>query len=353
MVNSLKKERQSGIELLRICAALGVVYGHFLNTGGLFTNASISGVNYGVMTLIRSIVIASVDIFVIISGYFLCTTQNRSIGKPLNLLLQISVFSVVLTVILSILGFQKFSVNGLLSAIIPSNWFVTLYIVLYLISPYMNVIYKNLSVNTWKYFIGILLLLFSIWPTVLGVADHFGVPFTKGLSTMGHGGNNAGYTIVNFITLYSIGAFVRYNDLDKKLNVKLAILLAFICVILLWGIRFIPMNTQPWHIAGWYDNILVILLATMLFVIFKRINIRSSFVNKLAKAAFTCYIIHKFFFKMISPEDVLVMPLIKALGFIFLFSIGVYMVSWCLFMIFDVSVGKFLKKLDEKPLNLV
>ena len=34
--NRTKRERESGIEVLRILAAMGVVYSHFLNGGGHF-----------------------------------------------------------------------------------------------------------------------------------------------------------------------------------------------------------------------------------------------------------------------------------------------------------------------------
>ena len=34
--NKTKQERESSIELLRILAAMGVVYSHFLNGGGHF-----------------------------------------------------------------------------------------------------------------------------------------------------------------------------------------------------------------------------------------------------------------------------------------------------------------------------
>ena len=84
-----------------------------------------------VMTLIRSVTISSVDVFVIITGYFLCSTQNRSLGKPLNLLFQVSLYSAILTFGLFLTGQADFSTKELIASAVPSNWFITLYVILY------------------------------------------------------------------------------------------------------------------------------------------------------------------------------------------------------------------------------
>ena len=96
-MNTQIKARESGIELLRILAAAGVVFSHYCNEGGIFSD-SIGGGNYLILSLIRSFTISSVDIFVLITGYFLCTTNKRSIGKPLGLLLQVVFYNTSLKI---------------------------------------------------------------------------------------------------------------------------------------------------------------------------------------------------------------------------------------------------------------
>lgn len=305
-----------------------------------------------VMTLVRSVTISSVDVFVIITGFFLCTNQVRSLGKPLSLLFQVSVYSVIIVITLSLLGYSDLSAKGVLFSLVPSNWFVTLYVVLYLISPYLNHILSHLTYKTWIYYLTILLAFFSIWPMIIGMAGHFGV-MLEGLSTYGRGGNNAGYTLVNFIVLYSIGAFCRMNEIDKKIKTWFLLLVIVVSVLLLWGIRFIPLNTTPWHVAGWYDNILVIALATCLFLFFKKMHFTSVVINKLSAAAFACYIIHGYCLKIACPEIVLSMPLYEALGIIGIFIIGIYLLSWCLYSLYTVSIGRLFKKLDNYKFDLI
>lgn len=305
-----------------------------------------------IMTLIRSVTISSVDIFVIITGYFLCSTQNRSLGKPLSLLFQVSLYSLIVFFAISLSRFSNFSVRSLLGALVPNNWFITLYVVLYIISPYLNAVFRNLSTTKWFYYLGIVLVSFSLWPTFLGVASHFGVDLS-GLSTYGRGGNNAGYTFINFVVLYSIGAFIKMNEIEKKIKTKYVIVCIFLCVLALWGMRYISLNTEPWHIAGWYDNLLVILLAASIFLAFKRLHFSIKIVNHLATAAFSCYIIHPRLIALTDPNIVLMLPLPESIGFISLFIILTYLLSWGLYNIYKYCFSKIFKRLDNIKFHLI
>ena len=306
-----------------------------------------------VMTLIRSVTISSVDIFVIITGYFLSSTQNRSLGKPLSLLFQVSLYSLILTSFLLFTGLSNISIKGLIGSAVPNNWFITLYVVLYLLSPYLNVVYSSItSTRKWVVFLLILITMFSIWPMALGLSGHYGFQL-NGLSTYGLGGNHAGYTLINFVILFSIGAFCRKNDLMSKLNNSVLQLSILCIVLLLWGFRFIPINTEPWHMAGWYDNILVILLSTFLFLFFKNLHFKSRFINSFAKASFPCYIIHGILLGLINTETVLTRPLFESLGYILIFILGVYLIAWCLYFVFTLSMGRVIKRLDNVKLNFI
>lgn len=345
-------QRESGIELLRIFAAFGVVFSHFLNLGGIFGSDQINYSSYMVMTLIRSITIASVDIFVIITGFFLSTNQVRSLGKPLSLLFQVSIYSVIFTIAFYLIGKTDLSIRGILFSLLPSNWFVTLYVVLYIIFPYLNFYLVNLKYETWIYYLSIVLVLFSLLPMFLGIADHLGLSL-QGLSTYGFGGNNAGYTLVNFITLYSIGAFCRLNEIEKKVKSLHLLFIAAVCILILWGIRFIPLNTKPWHIAGWYDNIFVLTLASCLFLIFKKLNFNSFVINSLSAAAFTCYIIQGYCLKMVSIDTILCYPLHKSLAVIAIFIICTYLFAFCIYYFYTSVFGSFFNKLDKKRIQLI
>ena len=281
-----------------------------------------------------------------ITGYFLCTSQHRSIGKPIGLLLQISIYSCLVYLVLSAFKVYPFSIRSIIGCCIPSNWFITLYIVIYLISPCINIALGKLSNRGWKVLISILLILFSGIPMILGCIENIGINLS-GLSTSGRGGNQAGYTLVNFVVLYCIGACIRKNELDKKIKHSKSFIVIIISALVLWGWRFIPMNIKPWHMAGWYDNILVILLAASALIFFKRLKFRSSFVNYIAKSAFTVYIIHIPLFLLVSPKDVLQLPMLQMLCTIVIIICCIYVIAIVMYKLYEFFCIKTIKYLDK------
>lgn len=86
--------RASNIELLRIITMFGVIILHYNNEsiGGAFKYVAPSSLNYYVLDFLESVFICAVDLFVLITGYYMINTQKRSIIKPLKLIIQVIVF---------------------------------------------------------------------------------------------------------------------------------------------------------------------------------------------------------------------------------------------------------------------
>lgn len=88
--------RQSNIELLRILAVMGVIVLHYNNRsmGGGFLFTQSLPINHFILKVIESVNISAVDLFMLISGYFLITSDKRNILKPIQLFFQVIIFSV-------------------------------------------------------------------------------------------------------------------------------------------------------------------------------------------------------------------------------------------------------------------
>ena len=73
----MKVERQSNIELLRILAIMGVIVLHYGNPsmGGGRSDVKESSINSYVLYLVISLFACAVDLFMIISGYFMCNSK--------------------------------------------------------------------------------------------------------------------------------------------------------------------------------------------------------------------------------------------------------------------------------------
>lgn len=343
MTNCIKRE--SGIELLRIFAAAGVVFCHYGNYGGIFEH-NIPEWNYYSITFLRCIAIAAVNIFIAITGYFLCMSNTRPIGKPCSLLLQCSVYSTLFYTIFAVCGDNSFSIKGFLYYLIPSNWFITLYVVLYFISPYLNYALIGLSDKGRTILILMLLLFFSIIPMCVKFVELIGWNF-DGLSTIGRGGNQAGYNLVNFVVLYCIGAYIRLNSIELKITMRRAVFLLFVCVVILWiWLVFVPMNSLPVHMARWYDNIIVIIISSLCIIIFRKMKFYNAMINSCAKVAFTVYLIHFYFLCLVDPSSKMQMSLLSMWANIIGFIVVSFAIAWVMHFLYERSIGRFLKNLD-------
>lgn len=78
------KERNYGIDLLRIVSMIGVMTLHILGHGGVLDNTKILSFNYDLAWLLEVCAYCAVDCFVLISGYV--SVQARHKGSNIVLL---------------------------------------------------------------------------------------------------------------------------------------------------------------------------------------------------------------------------------------------------------------------------
>ena len=90
-MNNIKKLRDSNIELLRIISMIMIVVHHYEMFAG-FTNSGNVSLNSYIEIALYSLGKLGVNIFVIISGYFLITSQFNT-KKAVKLWMQIFFYS--------------------------------------------------------------------------------------------------------------------------------------------------------------------------------------------------------------------------------------------------------------------
>ena len=94
--------RNSNIELLRILSAIGIIILHYNNVlfGGAFYYVAPHSINEFILYFIQYLNIASLNIFILISGYYLSKNNSRTILKPLKLVVQVVFISLLFYFIL-------------------------------------------------------------------------------------------------------------------------------------------------------------------------------------------------------------------------------------------------------------
>lgn len=141
------KERNYGLDFLRVFSMLLVVVLHVLGQGGILDSAAPGSANYWVAWFMESASICCVDCFALISGYFLSVNKTK-ISSIAFLWAQALFYSVTLTLLFYFFfpgtSMDKFDVAFSFFPVMTKRyWYVSAYIGMYIISPILNVIIEN------------------------------------------------------------------------------------------------------------------------------------------------------------------------------------------------------------------
>ena len=73
---------------------MGVIVLHYNNKdiGGALQYVTKGSINYHFLNVIESLFICAVDLFILITGYYMINTQKRNVIKPIKLIFQVIVF---------------------------------------------------------------------------------------------------------------------------------------------------------------------------------------------------------------------------------------------------------------------
>ena len=178
------KKRQANIEMLRCIAMMMVVMLHYLSKGGFL--APLTGeldINHYVAWGMEAFAIVAVNVYVLISGYFL-VDSTFSLKKIIRLWLQVFFYSLSLPAILilislflpeteKLLVLSELNLYQLLQYGFPllmeHYWFISAYLVMYLFFPFLALGMKSMSKDMLQKMIFLLLLVLSVAKTVLPV----------------------------------------------------------------------------------------------------------------------------------------------------------------------------------------
>lgn len=336
-----KKIRDSNFELLRLFLILFVIILHYngqvCNVLELTQNAS-----FVIKYFIRigeALCVCAVNVFLLISGYFLCEKDSVNIRKVINLFVVLIVFSFASYFLKLIFGIDEFRIKSLIGCLLPGNYYAYLYSAVFILSPFLNLI-TRLEKKQFNIFLLIILILFSIFPTVIDfLSEIISSINSSGRSFISGDGNNNGYTLINFIMLYFIGAFIRKNE------VHLSLIKSFFAYLFTTLVLLVGMKINPAHIFD-YCNIFVIFQSFFFFLIFLNISIKSRIINFMAKSIWGMFIIHfsvmKCICKFIDIENVCYLNSYKVFIVTFLVIILTFLIS----MTIDIILRFLIKPVD-------
>lgn len=289
-VQNSVKAREANMELLRIVAMLMVITLHCVGRGLLLSNSVISNVNLLLIQFLDSFSLTANSLFILLTGYYY-------IGKKFNLRKILSLwgktlfYCILIFTIYSILNLKTNFLNSFFPVFSGAYWFITSYIALYFIMPFLNIAINKFSQKQCKFLIIFLVILMGVIRIIFNPADLFNSTF------------------MHIIVIYIIGAYIKkYVKIEpnKQYFIKyvlVAIIFTVAITILNVLVHIVPKTLDVWiiiaNILSYFRNfinIILVYMAILLFMKFKTINIKSNKLSKLilyiSPSVFSIYIIH-------------------------------------------------------------
>ncbi|MBQ7410437.1 MAG: acyltransferase [Clostridia bacterium] len=281
------KERKSNFELLRIFAMILIILHHYSLHGGLFKIDS-TGINKFIGTTIYFGGKLGVNLFVILSGYFLINSKFKC-KKVLKLILQVLFYTIgLISLYIVIKGMPE--TNIIKKSFFPitygTYWFFTIYIGLYVLSPFINKFLNGISKKNLGTLLVILTFMFSILGTVTLESKFMG-------------------NLQWFVFLYMVGAYINLYDFPK-ISKKIFYLLSIFGLILIIGIvnliTYISIEnsnhfSRIYQIVG-MNYLLTFIESICIFMTFKNFEVKNNkIINVLGKSSFGVYLFHENMFR--------------------------------------------------------
>ena len=283
----MQTQRKSNFELLRIFCMLMIVASHF----GLYTpfqfSATTITMNRLWMQLLQIGGNVGVNIFVLISGYFLVNVPDIKLNKVWKLWSQLSFYSLSIFIVFVITGLREFSWLSLLESAFPVTfnkwWFASTYFIMYLFTPFINILLHKLDKKMYQKMLVLMFICWSVIPT---------------LTTSSLKSNE----LIWFICMYSAGGYIRLWVEEQKISWKKYFAGALCLAILTFGtvIVFDVLGMRYAFFAQhatyfyWMQRIPTLLIAVLLFIGVKNIDIPyNKIINTVSSATFGVYLIHE------------------------------------------------------------
>lgn len=270
--------RKSNIELLRLVAIFFVILEHFIIKGvgtvGFTSPYSIEQHGMGGV-LIVSFCICAVNLFLLITGWFGVRNLYKGVVR---LVIDCIAFGSISYVCLCTFFDHGFTVvEWFKSSIFTPNRFVTVYMMLLIISPLIERALEEVDFAQFRTFI----ILFTIVEVVFGYVFNY----------------SNGYDLVHFAYMYCLARYLKLSSETKRNIVTRKYSLAiYLVTSLAIAAAFIFLNVVV-HKCGAmfyfrYNNPLIIISAGSLFLFFTRLQFSNRIVNILATGVFGTFILH-------------------------------------------------------------
>ena len=292
----MTKERDIGLDLLRIISMIMVVCLHCCNHGGLVEGTLVPGtVNWVLGNTVFALVFVSVNCFVLLSGYFQCTSRFKP-SRFASTWLQAFFYSVLFCLVINIICpgesislVKELTQSGMVVSM-SQYWFVTAYLLMYAVSPFLNCAIQAMARTKHLLCCMVLVGIFSVAHNVVYINDF--------------GGVRGGSSFLWFCILYMIAAYFRLYLMRGRMSAKRLFFAYLLCALVIAAERVAAQYITPMifgrvalnSLFFSYNSIFTLAASCFLFLCFRELSISNQrvcrIISAVAPLAFGVYLIH-------------------------------------------------------------
>lgn len=364
-----KEKRNSGIDLLRMVLMFMVIYLHMagLNVDNrLLCNTDYMSVKGGCFYTITAFCMVAVNTFVIISGYF-GIQHEAKYHKAVEYWLQGLFYNIVITLAYVYISgvFNPFDTSVFLISIVGRNiwWFLSAFILLTLLKPFLNIAISKMSLTALKKFVAIMILITVIYPDLIQ-----GINYVFGKNLLFYTIVESGFNWIWFVCLYIIGATLKRIERQgiKKMTYLCKYLACiFACIGLSYGLSVWLQSSTLITYFMRYTSLFMTLGGVYLFKFFLHLEIKNKIFIKilsLSKYTFGIYLFHEHpYIRMWLEEKIytklpymnsvkIVLVVLSSMISIYIIGIAIDMVRLKLFswLQLDRNISSLSRKVNDK-----
>lgn len=269
---SRPQNRAAGLDIIRGIAIFFVIAGHFfLHTG--FNTTNFSGVSMFIQGMAQSLFIINVDLFMMLTGYL---NINKRVERNyylngLRVIISYLFISVVVILFRKYYSGDDYTWTQWFLKItdfsaIPYAWYIEMWIGLFLLTPFLNILWCNIESRKNKRILILTLYLLTALPDFF---NRYGVSLMPGW-----------WENLFPLEFYFLGAYVREYRPDVA-KWKLALLILAVCLVNpIFNVLFVR-NHSMMHIMGDGNGLFGIPLAVFVFLLFYRTDIKNGLLCKI------------------------------------------------------------------------
>lgn len=294
-------KRFFGLDLIRCLAVFFVISVHsFIYQE--FYSMPLDSKGKLILLIFRSLFFTCVPLFLLLTGYLNGKAEltKKYFVKILKILISYLIIGILCIIYSRFFMHEKvYWLQRLISIFNFSAdgyaWYVEMYIGLFLLIPFLNILYNNLTNEQKKTLICVLILMTALPPLMSGTVYN-GVALDI----------FPDYWISIYpITYFFIGRYLKDKPLEisKKNKVLLIIILLIIQAVLSY--LYVNKGTFDWGFLGGYGNIFTLIIATLIFTLFADLKCNNTLIsksiNRISVVSFEIYLISAIFDKIYYP----------------------------------------------------